>query len=358
MSGKRKNKRTKLPKRLASPGNNRVINANAAVKTTTKPEIRPQYKLLRLGLVICFCLLIGVGSWFYISNATSEESKTPLRIGEVNCNDMPQFIQDLNFTPDSFLSTSEPRVEGLILVESELSLTPRTHRDPSWSMAGNLGPIVFGKGGDVFVAPVPEINVLNNPPQEQNKIYRLDNKDGKMQSFIDLPKAASPSPENPFGVLGLGYDCETNNMYASSVAGSTRQKEVGRLYQIDVTKKVVVAKFENTDVIGLGVFNGVKGKRLYYGLARYPEIWSIALTDKGGFIGQPRQEISLANMGPRGSDKARKIEFISDNEMDVYGIEFSFNLIAPTEKQATLYQFIYDKETDTWLAKSSSTSSN
>ena len=34
--------------------------------------------------------------------------------------------------------------------------------------------------------------------------------------------------------------------------------------------------------------------------------------------------------------------------MIVFGIEFGFNLIAPTEKQETVYRFRYDAAKDAW----------
>jgi hypothetical protein len=37
--------------------------------------------------------------------------------------------------------------------------------------------------------------------------------------------------------------------------------------------------------------------------------------------------------------------------MIVAGIEFSVNLIAPTEKQETIYRFIYDSKAQKWVRK-------
>ena len=125
-------------------------------------------------------------------------------------------------------------------------------------------------------------------------------------------------------------------------------KKWERLYQVDGSKATVTSEFDNVDPLGLAVFNGSKGKRLYYGLARLPQIWSIALDAQGKFQGSPRMDISLAGLGPRGSDKVRLIRFGLNNQMEVHGIEFSFNLIAPTEKQETIYYFNYNSDTDSW----------
>lgn len=34
--------------------------------------------------------------------------------------------------------------------------------------------------------------------------------------------------------------------------------------------------------------------------------------------------------------------------MLVYGVEFNFNLTAPTEKQETLYEFVWNEEEKKW----------
>lgn len=323
------------------------------------PVRRRRTGLWLLGLVAVLGVLAG-GS-FVVLNNFAPSSKQPTKTAQLfqpgsvsYCSQTPQFVRNLHVGSNIAFSTSERGTRGLALLsQSTPGGTQKLYQDPSWATAGNLGPIQYGKDGTLFVAPVPSINVLYNPPDEQNQIYRVDSLTGTMSRFATLPRAGPPSQENPFGVLGLGYDCDLNKLYVSSVAGSTIKQEMGRIYEVDADKGAVEAQLDNIDVLGLAVFNGAKGKRLYYGLARWPEIWSVALDDKGSFQGPPRQELSLANLGPRGSDKAREIDFVRDNQMAVHGIEFSFNLIAPTEKQETVYNFDYDKTNDKWtLAKS------
>lgn len=311
------------------------------------------------GTLIIVALLAG-GYFLFLRPAPSNKQAAsnngqPLPIGGMDyCKEVPKFVQDLhlgnNFS--AAFSTSERGVKGLALVIQPTGANQggqnRTFQNPSWTMAGSLAPIQYGKGGNFFVSPAPSINVLDNPSDQQNQVYRVDSATGVMSRYLDLPRAGPPNPENPFGVLGLGYDCDNDQLYVSSVAGSSRDQEIGRIYQVDTVKNVVVSQLDKVDALGLTIFNGSKGKRIYYGLARWPEIWSVALDDAGHFQGQPRLEISLATLGPRGSDKARTIEFLRGTQMVVHGIEFSFNLIAPTEKQETIYNFKYDSTTDKW----------
>ena len=277
-------------------------------------------------------------------------AKRTLRpVGNVtSCQKIPAFVQTQNFSKNAVLSTSEKARPGLWLVERSQTGEMRRFQHPSWKDAGFLAPITRDVDGNVFVAPAPVINTLLNPIENQNTVYRIDGKTGEMKPLTNLPPAAKSNEQNPFGALGLTFDCDTDSLYVSSVYGSSRQTEAGRIHRINHKTGAVTTQPLNFDVIGLSVFNAVGGKRLYYGLARASEIWSIALDDNGDVVGEPRLEISLAGAGPRGDDKARRITFTANREMLVYGIEFSFNLVAPTEKQETLYRFGYDMKTDRW----------
>ncbi len=285
-------------------------------------------------------LLIFGGLIFYFKQKSLP--KTNRQIGAVNaCQQVPTFVRSLGFGNKAVFSTSDQKIQGLVLIEGE-----RKYQHPSWKLAGSLAPITRDSKGNTFVSPAPWIDVLENKPEEQNKIYQVNPQTQEMKEFIDLPKAVEPTSQNPFGVLGLTFDCDTNSLYASSVAGSKRDEINGRIFQIDANGKVL-SQLDKNDAFGLAVFNSAKGKRLYFGQARNSEIWSIPLNDDGSFFGEAKREILLEDLGWRGDDKPRRINF-TNNEMIVFGVEFNFNLIAPTEKQETIYRFSYDAVADKW----------
>ena len=101
--------------------------------------------------------------------------------------------------------------------------------------------------------------------------------------------------------------------------------------------------------MGCGLAYMAEEKRLFFGKARTPEIYSIAVTNEGKFISEPRLELSLSDLGPRGDDRARKIRFNAQGQMVIQGVSFYFNLTAPTEKQETTYLFRYDAMRQRWL---------
>lgn len=137
-------------------------------------------------------------------------------------------------------------------------------------------------------------------------------------------------------------------MYASSIAGSTRNEEKGVIYSIDVGAKKVIDQLSGIDAMGIRVTAFTGERRLYFGKIRASGIWSVGVNPNGTFADDPRFEVSLADAGPRGDDIAREIKINQKGEMTVYGVEFQYNLIAPTEKQETLYTLIYDHQLKKW----------
>jgi hypothetical protein len=268
------------------------------------------------------------------------------------CRSVPGFAKALGYTETSVLDT-QAQHKGLILYDPPATPGgPATHvyRHPSWETAGYLGPLTVDKSGTVYVAPAPRVSVYENPPEKQNTVYKVDATSGAMAEYVALPAAAPPTSENPYGVLGLTYDCDTHSLYVSSVTGSTLRAEVGRIYQIDLHTGTIASQLDGVDAFGLGVFNGSSGKRLYFGAARTPEVRSIALNDHGRFVGAPRVDVSLVGWGPEGDDKARRIIFDTHHVMLVRGMEFDFNLIATSERRQTDYKLTYDPATDGWKA--------
>ena len=262
--------------------------------------------------------------------------------GTLDCRQRPRFAAAAGFETGSALSTGEGAQPGLVLVDA--TAPERSYQHPSWARHGFLGPLTYDAEGNVYVAPMPNISLLENPPEEQNSIYRVDTESGEMDLFLQLPPGGPLKAENPFGILGLTYDCDTGSLYASSVAGSTRSQEFGRILRIDPADATVTDSMSEVDAMGLAVFRGSRDRRLYFGSARRPELWSIALDDDGAFLGSARRELQL----PGWSDKARRIIFDAEGGMEVLGVPFVFNLALGVDDPENAYGFRYDPMIDTW----------
>ena len=302
---------------------------------------------------ILLALVAGVVGYVVYSVNNSEQKLSPgLGLGGVTyCQAVPKFALEMGYDETAIMSTNET-LKGLFIYDRPLELGQPlrdVYQHPSWDDAGYLGTPVNDGLGNIYVAPAPRVNLYDNPPEQQNTIYKVDTNSGEMEEYIRLPFAAPMPPENPFGIIGLAYDCDTNSLYAASIYGSDRDTEVGIIYHIDLETGEVATQLKNIDAFGLGVFNRIAGKRLYFGLTRKSEVWSVALGDDGKIRGKPRFEFSMAGWGADGDDKARRIVFRRADEMFVRGSPFNYNLIAGTERIQTDYLLRYDAEQDIWL---------
>ncbi len=272
-----------------------------------------------------------------------------------SCKGNSAFIKTMGFDPRfSYFSTTNMNVMGLQLLQSEQPGNPqariiKTYQHPSWKKGGYLAPILIDKDGNIFTSPAPFINILNNPIANNNCIYRIDGQTGEMQEFMRLPFEDSINAQNPFGIIGMIYLCETGTLYVTSVAGSRLHKENGHIYAINLKSKTIIDQVDHTDALGLGISYAAGKRQLFFGSARNSDVQVITLNAAGKFSGRPQIAFTLQNMGPRGDDKVRRIKTDNSGNLLVYSMEFGFNLIAAREKQETLYTFTYDESQNKWI---------
>lgn len=276
------------------------------------------------------------------------------------CQKEPAFIKTLGYDPLwTALSTSEKKMVGIVLLQFEKQAgqsapTPQTpqqsvYQHASWQSAGYMSSITFDKDGNAYSIPTPLISMLYNPKEKLNTIYRIDAYTGVMKEWLSLPYAVKPSLGNPFGLLGITYDCTADLMLAATVSGSDRYSEKGLIYSIRTGSGKIADTLKHIDAMALTVAYDEKDqKRLYFGRTRTGEIYSLPLTAEGKFIRkQMRKELSLEGYGPRGDDKARKIKFAGGTMM-VSGVAFNYNLQASSEKPETNYSFRWNNLQKKW----------
>lgn len=274
------------------------------------------------------------------------------RLDVIGCRANPRFLKDFrDFGAQSFFSTSERFRKGLVLLDGPQK--KRGWQHPSWDDFGWLAAIHYDERGNIYTVPAPRINVLDNRPHQQNRVLRVDSGTGNLRLLAELPTPEGGDvTQNPYGALGLAFDCDTRLLYVTSIAGSTRTAERGRIYALDRETGHIKFQLNGVDAMGLHLAriggDSPRDKRLYFGRIRAPEIWSVAVGANGAMLGEPRFEVSLEGLGPRGDDKARRISFTPDGQMLIWGIEFNVNLVAPTEKQQTYYRFRFNPKTRGW----------
>lgn len=268
------------------------------------------------------------------------------------CKGAPGYLAQAGFMPGKpfGFSVAEKGTTGLSLVQFQGPGVPyKQFRLPGWDIAGHLGAVVTDKGGSSYLIPRPFINTLKNDPVKQNTIYKVDSETGKMTAYIELPSEKQPHVGNPYGLLGLVFDCESDLLYASSVAGSGLNEETGSIYAIRTDgEPKVIATLSGVDAMGIGLCYLDSKKMLFFGKARSSEVYSIALNADGSFESEPLKVLSLEKLGDRGDDKPRKIRFDARGNMHVSGIGFNFNLANSADKQENIYTFQYDPGSKQW----------
>ena len=276
------------------------------------------------------------------------------------CQQEPAFIKTLGFDPFwTGFSTSEKKAIGISLIAFEKkageaaptsqSTKAEVYQHPSWKAAGYLSTITLDMQGNVYAIPAPLISMLYNKTEKLNTVYQIDAKTGEMGEWISLPFYGKPGVNNPYGLLGIAYDCLQQIMAVASVAGSDRYNERGAIYLVDVQTKKIMDTIRQTDAMGLAFALDEKGnKRLYFGKTRSGELHSVQIAANGKWIRKSkRKELTLEGYGPRGDDKARKIKF-NGNQMVVSGTAFNYNLQASSEKPETVYTFIWLSKEKKW----------
>lgn len=260
----------------------------------------------------------------------------------VNCEGKPKFLNKLGFVGDITFSTNEKGIRGLILFgsTSENSDALLRYQHQSWSSAGFLDAFVMDRNGNLYLAPSPRTGLGVSQPKNQDHIFKLDTQNGALASYVTLPSAAPASSENPYGVLGLAYDCDTNSLYATSVMGSTPAQPAGRIYRIDLDSGEIADQRDNLDAYGIAI-RAASSKELIFGSPEDVQIRALDLDQDGNFQGEPRTIATLAD-----PLRARKISLANENEMVVQAVEFSFtNAEIPQETET---RFQYDAASGVW----------
>lgn len=228
--------------------------------------------------------------------------------------------------------------KGLVLLSAAPGVAP--FQAPSWDDAGYLGSIAYDDVGNIYAAPTPRLSLQDNPLAGLSTLWRVDAATGEMRPFVSLAGAASE--RNPFGVLGLTYDCAHRRLYVGSVLGSTPSQERGGVVAIEHggQQTPILSDF---DAMGVLVVHVGAGHQLYAASARRPEIIAVDLDKQGNLAGEPRQLLDLTAAGATPSERARKIRLTGGRlVVDLVPFNFTFQASASNKVQLRRASWAYD----------------
>lgn len=259
-----------------------------------------------------------------------------------NCVTVPKFLGKLGLGSNASFDISDTH-RLVLLVPVPNSDAVSKYQNQSWSSAGLVGAFALDRNGNLYVAPSPRLGPGVKAAKPQNVIYKVDTNTGNLAPYVPLPDPDAPSPDNPFGIMGLAYDCDTNSLFVSTLAGSTAEKEAGHIYRVDLNLGAVAGRLDNVDALGLAVGSGASGKVLYFGSARAPQLRAVNLEASGDFQGSPRDVGALT-----GSQRALRLTLSSPADMMVQAVEF--NLANADTPQGSEIRFRYETSSDQWTA--------
>lgn len=264
-----------------------------------------------------------------------------------SCRAIPSFLGDIGFDKSrTYLSTSEKHVIGIQAVLAskpgdETSNILDTYQHESWTQAGYLGALATDKHGDIYVIPTPKITNNLNPLDKQNIIYKIDGVTSVMEPYISLPTKTMDNHNNPYGLLGLTYDCYSEHIIVSSIMGSDEKNEVGQVYKVNLRNNTWTLIVDSIDVFGLSIQYVDDKKYLYLGKARTQDLIMFEIDNMCDIISPPQVVLNIAAIGPRGDDKIKKIKFYDSKTMVINITPFYYNLAAPSEDNQTEVRLKY-----------------
>jgi hypothetical protein len=270
------------------------------------------------------------------------------------CRGTPIFATDPQIVGEGFahggsiaFATDRPD-KGLVLLSASEGVGP--FADPTWDDAGFLGSIAYDQAGNIYAAPTPRLSLQDNPLEGQSTLWRVDAATGQMRPFVTLAGAASD--RNPYGVIGLTFDCTHNRLYAGSVLGSKPTQELGSVVAVDSQSGQQTPILSNFDAMGVLVVRLGEGYQLYAGSARRPEIVTVDLDAHGNAVGGPRLLLDLTQAGATASERARKIR-LSGGRLTVDLVPFNFSLQSSASDKPQLRRVIwaYDAAAGAWLVE-------
>jgi hypothetical protein len=350
-----------LPKQMAKraksgkkPGNASSAKSDAAqtaaqsdvAAQTTSPAKKPW------GIIVVISALVIAAVWAISTRPSPAPAakKPQLLIANAarnSCKRPPAFVARLGLGANAALSTSERDLLGLAVITQGANGQRQNHwQHPSWRMAGNLSAFAIDARGDIYVIPAPRVNLLENPPPTQNRLYRVDSESAEMRLLLEFPVADPVSQRNPFAGLGLSYDCALDSVFLSSVAGSTPSAQKGRIFRIALRPTAKIASvLDGFDALSVLSVDAISGPALLLGSARNSEVSMQPLAANGDFlpVQRPVAIFDLTGIGPEGNDRARKFEINSDATITVRGMRFAYNLAQPpAQAKPTIYRFQFD----------------
>ncbi len=310
------------------------------------------YNLKRYLPIIIAIFIVSIGALWAINEKNSKKIKEekPFDIGTFNqtrgCGRHPNFLAKLRVPQPIAIDLSQNRYKGLAFLYGR-GLNQAVHLK-TWEVFDYFSTYALDPKGNIYLTPMPFVSVNPKTFEFQKNIYFLDTNSGNLSIWLSLDEVEA-TPNNPFGVIALVYDCDDHTLWVSAIDKSSYDKGRGIIYHIDISSKNILQRFKGVDALSLALLKSSKGKFLLMGDARKSQLLAIEIKHNKPFS-KPIKLLELPNT----LEHIRKIKVKGENLLELQTVPFSYTLIAQTSsgEDRKYYRAVWHSSECSWKIES------
>ena len=309
------------------------------------------YNLKKYLPIVIAIFIVSIGALWVISKKNSKKIKEEkiFDIGTFNrirgCGRHPNFLAKLRVPQPIAIDLSQQRYKGLAFLYGR-GLHQAVHLK-TWEAFDYFSTYALDPRGNIYLSPMPFVSIKPKTFEFQKNIYFLDTNSGNLSVWLSLDEVKA-TPNNPFGVIALVYDCDDNTLWVSAIDESSYSKSRGVIYHIDTTSKKILQRIKGVDALSLALLKSSKGKFLLMGDARKSQLLAMKIKESRALV-TPIKLLELSNS----LEHIRKIKIKGENLLELQTIPFSYTLIAQTSdgEDRKYYKAVWQRNVLSWKFK-------
>jgi hypothetical protein len=249
------------------------------------------------------------------------------------CGRRGYFFKDHYITGPVTIDLSQKKYKGIVLYYGKG--LQKVYHPKSWERFEYFSTYAVDKEGNLYLVPMPYISIHPTTFNLLSNLYRIDTYTGALSVFMHFDDI-KPSPNNPYGLNAITYDCDDDTLWVSTIDQSDYKTQRGVLYHIDPKHKKILQRIEGWDALSLSLMKTDKEKFLLMGSARDSGLYAFKIKD-AKIVGNPKKLFEITNA----EEHIRKIKIKDINHLEVQTIPFSYTLIAQSSKKDRLIYDVY-----------------
>ena len=309
------------------------------------------YNLKKYLPIVIAIFIVSIGALWAIQEKNSRKIKDEKNfdIGAFSrtrgCARHPNFLAKLRVPQPIAIDLSQQRYKGLAFLYGR-GLHQAVHLK-TWEAFDYFSTYALDPRGNIYLSPMPFVSIKPKTFGFQKNIYFLDTNSGNLSVWLSLDEVKA-TPNNPFGVIALVYDCDDNTLWVSAIDESSYSKSRGVIYHIDTTSKKILQRIKGVDALSLALLKSSKGKFLLMGDARKSQLLAMKIKESRALV-TPIKLLELSNS----LEHIRKIKIKGENLLELQTIPFSYTLIAQTSdgEDRKYYKAVWQRNVLSWKFK-------